>query len=253
MSIIILSLSLTSALLFGSVEAQPAGRFELKSEKYNVIFDVKDDGAVTLLFFCNDQLVISDTGYPSDGLKLLPIGGNSYTIDFSQSLSSIDSWYTQIETGCSDVRPIDGDLATLSFVDDDHLSTSLEGQTHVFTRSTFTLSPQLQHYQYNDRDFELSFYTASHSVYPVARCKASDQQISTQLQVFEDRTSKPYLVYSVRSSSSENLQIFKDRITKECSIPLQVDDLSYFAADTSRTLFTQLEGVRIHLRPMSFS
>ncbi|KAF4707463.1 hypothetical protein FOZ63_003582, partial [Perkinsus olseni] len=224
MSIIILSSSLTSALLFGLVGARAVGRFELKSTKNNVIFDVKDDGAVTLLFFCDDQLVISDTGYPSDGLKLLPIGDNNYTIDFSQSLSSVDSWYTQIETGCPDVGPIDGDLGTISFVDDDHLSTSLEGQTHVFTRSTFTLSPQLQHYQYTDQDFELSYFTASHSVYPVARCKASDQQISTQLQVSEDRTSKPYLVYSVRSSSSDNLQIFKDRITKECSIPLQVDD-----------------------------
>ncbi|KAF4721855.1 hypothetical protein FOZ62_004190, partial [Perkinsus olseni] len=96
--IILLSLSLTSALLFGWVGAQPVGRFELNSEKYNVTFRVSE-GAVALQFYCDGRLVLNDTGYPSNGLKLLPIGDNRYTIDqVSQSLSSIDSWYTQIES-----------------------------------------------------------------------------------------------------------------------------------------------------------
>ncbi|KAF4681197.1 hypothetical protein FOZ60_012461 [Perkinsus olseni] len=243
MSIIILLLSLTSALLFGLVEAQPAGRFELKSAKYNVIFGVSE-GKMSLHFGCNGQLVLVDTGYPSNGLKLLPIGDNSYTFDFSQSLSSIDSWYTQIETGCPDVRPIDGDLATISFVDDDNLSTSLEGQTHVLTRSTLTLSPKSRLYQYTDGDFELLLHVYDVYVSALVKCSSTTQETWVDLEIFEDRTSKPYLVYSVRSSSSEML---KDRINQECSIPLQVDDLSYFAVDTSRTLFTQFKGVRIHL------
>ncbi|KAF4737336.1 hypothetical protein FOZ62_001742, partial [Perkinsus olseni] len=153
----------------------------------------------------------------------------------------IDSWYTQIEKGCADVHIHDRDFAILTFTDDDHLSTRLEGYSQVFTRSTLTLGSE-QIFQYTDGDFQLFHLANADSVTAIARCNGQD--IAGFFRIFEDRTSEPYLVYSLSSSSSENLQRFKDEISQKCSIPLKSDDLSYFARATVRMLFTQFKGVK---------
>ncbi|KAF4718065.1 hypothetical protein FOZ63_015735 [Perkinsus olseni] len=172
------------------------------------------------------------------------MGGNRYTVDFSQSLSSIDSWYTQIKTGCSDVYTHDRDLATLTFTDDDHLSTRLEGYPQVFTRSTLTLGSDEQIFDYTDGDFQLFYLANADSVTAIAKCNGQD--MSGFFKIAEDRTSAPYLVYDATSVSTENSRAwlrFRNDIYVVCKIAPGIDDLRFVAQASIRTLFTQLGGM----------